>query len=476
MNILDVTKQIEEAIDKKVEHCNIEFKDARAGIPGDLWRPITAFSNSPNGGLIVFGVKEESDQSRAILPVGGLDLQSLQEKIVSLISHSIQNIALYEVEIISFRSFDLLALELKETQKENKPCYLKRLGMDKGACIRVGNVNQPISEEELRSFLRYSPAYNFDKKIFKDLSFKDLDQEKLILFLDESAKKRGRKYNEAADIKKTLSNIGILEQNNGIFYPTLTGYLLFSKNVPQDKDSFSRYMVRCVHYSGKSPSSEIINKKDIFGNLDYQVDDSLAFILKSIRTKAKIVGSKRVEKYEYSRLALREIVVNALIHRDYSNVGTYVQIAIFKDRIEITNPGTLPPGVTVENIKLSQFSRNSVISKIMRDLDYMEEYGRGIDLIYSEMSEWGLVEPLFKNSSNSFKVTLLGSDYNVLNYRQIKLWHEIQTKDHLTASIAHEIFPEVSRATVNNDLKQMMKLGLIKMHGSSSNSYYKPEY
>jgi ATP-dependent DNA helicase RecG len=471
-----ISKLIKKALEKKIETNNIEFKDARAGIPSDLWRPITAFANSPNGGLIVFGVKEENPPSRKLIPVGNLDIQTLQEKIVSLMEHSIQNHSEYNLEIISISGKDLLVLEIHETEKENKPCYKKKLGMDKGACIRVGNVNQPITEEELRSFLRYSPAYNFDKTFYKKLNLDNLDKIKIKLFLDESAKKRGRKYSQNSDIRQTLANIGILTENESKYYPTLAGTLIFSKNIPQDYAQFSRYIVRCVSYAGNSPSSKIIDKKEIIGTLDNQVDESLSFILRSIKTKAKIIKSKRVEEYEYPELALREIVVNALIHRDYSNTGTYVQITIFKDRVEITNPGTLPPGVTVENLKVSQFSRNGIISKVMRDLDYMEEFGRGIDLIYSEMKQWGLVEPLFKNSSNSFKVTLLGSNYLGLNQRQLNFWHILQNKNHLTASIAHENFPEVSRATINSDLKQMVKLGLIKLRGSSSNSYYEPEY
>ncbi len=476
MNKTKIIKQIEEALDNKTETNYIEFKDARSGIPSDLWKPITAFSNSPNGGIIVLGVKEENPPSRKLIPVGGLDLQTLQEKIVSLMEHSIQNNSQYNLDVVNIRGKNLLVLKIQETEKENKPCYKKNLGMDKGAYIRVGNINQQITEEELRSFLRYSPAYNFDKTLLSDLSFEDLNKAKIKLFLNESAKKRGRKYSNDLNIKQTLLNIGILTKDNNEYFSTLAGYLIFSKQIPQDTLSFSRYLVRCINYSGKSPSSEIINKKDIIGNLDEQVDDSLSFILKSIKTEAKIVKSRRIERYEYPELALREIVVNALIHRDYSNTGTYVQITIFKDRIEISNPGTLPPGVTVENIKISQFSRNEVISRVMRDLNYVEEFGRGIDLIYSEMKKWGLVEPLFKNSANSFKVTLLGSDYLGLNHRQLNFWNILQSKNHLTASVAHEIFSDVSRATINNDLKQMVKMGLIKLQGSSSNSYYEPEY
>jgi ATP-dependent DNA helicase RecG len=467
---------VTEALRSNSELHNIEFKDARGGIPGDLWKVITAFSNTPPGGIIVFGVKEITDGKRKCEVVGGLDLATLQEKIVSLIEHKIVNNAAYSLEKIKIQDQDLLILNLDETNKESKPCYNSDLGMHRGACIRIGNVNRLINEEELRSFLRYSPAYNYDKTPLMSFSLESLSREKIKEFLDKSAKRRQRQFPSDQPLEKLLQNLGLAVVIDNIPYPTLAGAIIFSEKQPQDYESLSRYVVRCVRYSGKSASSEIVDQQDIYGTLDEQVDDSMKFALRNIKTKARIVGTKREESFEFPELGLREVIVNALIHRDYSNTGTYVQIVIFQDRIEISNPGTLPPGVTVENLKISQFSRNGVIAKIMRDMDYMEEFGRGIDLIYSQMSKNGLVEPLFKNSSNSFKVTLLGDDYNKLNERQLKFWHVLQDKNHLTASIAHEYFPHLSRQTINADLKEMVDMGLIDQRGSSSSTYYEPKY
>lgn len=476
MDTQKIEESINQALKSNSELNTVEFKDARGGIPGDLWKPITAFSNTPPGGIIVFGVKEVIDGKRKCEVVGGLDLGTLQEKIVSLIEHKITNNVAYSLEKITIQDKDLLVLVLDETNKESKPCYNSDLGMHRGACIRIGNVNRLINEEELRSFLRYSPAYNFDKTILTLFSLKDLSQEKIKEFLEKSAKRRQRQFSNNQPLESLLQNLGLANSKNGIIYPTLAGGIIFSRIQPQDYEPLSRYVVRCVRYSGKSASSKILDQQDIYGTLDQQVDDSLKFVLRNIKTKAKIVGAKREETFEFPELGLREVIVNALIHRDYSNTGTYVQIVIFQDRIEISNPGTLPPGVTVENLKISQFSRNGVIAKIMRDMDYMEEFGRGIDLIYSQMSLSGLVAPLFKNSSNSFKVTLLGDDYNNLNERQLKFWHILQDKNHLTASIAHEYFPHLSRQTINADLKDMVDIGLIGQKGSSSSTYYEPEY
>ena len=155
---------------------------------------------------------------------------------------------------------------------------------------------------------------------------------------------------------------------------------------------------------------------------------------------------------------------------------TYTQVNIFSNRIEISNPGNLPPGVTIENIKDSQFSRNEIIATILKDMDYLEEYGRGIDIVFSKMREWGLLEPIFKNMSNMFRVTLLGEALKDLNERQVVIWNTLQDKRQITSKECKEMFPEVSRATIGVDLNKLVEMGLIIPRGSSINTYYEPQY
>lgn len=474
MNDQQLIELIENALKSNSENSNVEFKDCREGLHKQLWKPVTAFSNSPGGGIIVLGVIE-NQATKEKKVVGGLNLDQLQQHIIALLEQKIINKANYEIRIIELQNEKLLVIILSETPRENKPCYFSDLGMDKGACVRVGNTNRQISEEELRSFLSYTPAYNFDKRIVSQASINELDNKKIEEFLNSSAKRKSRSFREAYN-STTLKNIGILLEYEGDSFPTIAGLLIFSKIKPQEYDDLSRYIVRCVRYAGSSASTPIIDTLDIDGTLDNQVDEVLKFIKRNIKTEARIIGSKRIETYEFPELALREVVVNALVHRDYSNKGTYVQIAIYSNRIEVSNPGTLPPGVTIENLKNAQFSRNNVIAQVMRDMDYMEEFGRGIDLIYSQMSEWNLPEPLFKNVSNVFKVTLLDESFRELNTRQVQIWNYLQDKNQITATIAHSLFPEISRQTINNDLKKMQDIDLIEIKGSANNTYYVPRY
>lgn len=465
---------IDQAFSASSETLCVEFKDCRDGLYKQLWKPITAFSNSPGGGVIVMGINEHPSTRKKTV-VGGLALDLLQQNIISFLEQKIANKAKYEIKVINYSEHQLLALVLSETPKENKPCYYSDLGMDKGACVRAGNTNRQITEDELRSFLRYTPAYYFDKTVIMNAEIENLDQLKILAFLKTSAERKNREYHEKIS-NAVLKNLGIIAPHGDRTKPTLAGMLIFSTSQPQDFDELSRYVVRCVRYAGNAATTQIIDKSDIQGTLDVQTDEVLKFIQRNIRTEARIVGSKREERYEFPTLALREVVVNALVHRDYSNKGTYVQVTIFANRIEVSNPGTLPPGVTIENLKNAQFSRNNVIAQVMRDMDYMEEFGRGIDLIYSQMLEWNLPEPLFKNVSNVFKVSLLGKVFRELNERQVNIWNFLQDKSQITATLAHSMFSSVSRPTINNDLKKMQDMELIELKGSANNTYYIPRY
>ncbi len=161
-----------------------------------------------------------------------------------------------------------------------------------------------------------------------------------------------------------------------------------------------------------------------------------------------------------------------MIHRDYKIIETYTQIHIFKDRLEIVNPGSLPPGVTIDNIKDAQFSRNAVIAARLRDLDYLEEYGRGIDIVLSKMEQWKLPPPLFRNSVNSFQVNLLGEKFSNLNSRQLIIINNLLLKGRLTIKDCTRILKDVPRITLNKDLKTLKRLGVIGQKGESVNTYY----
>ncbi len=450
----------------------VEFKDARGGIPKDLWKTVSSFSHKPGGGIIVFGIKEDRFK-KTIEVVDSLDLATLQEKIVGLINGSMRNTGEFELEVVTYEKMRLLALIIKETIDEKKPCYLYKLGLPRGACIRDGNTNRTITDDEMRGFIRNNSIFKFDKTKAKGTNIRQLSEDKIRDFLIKSAKKSGRVgIVDNNPTKETMDNVGVTDKFEEGRFPTVGGFLIFADKSPQLVGAFSRYVIRCVRYSGDTVASPIIDKSDIDGTLDQQIDSVQKFILRNIPLRARIKGTKRVEEYEYPEDAIRELVANAVIHRDYMITESYTQINIFSNRFEISNPGNLPPGINIENIKDSQFSRNEIIAQILKDLDYLEEYGRGIDIVFSRMSEQNLLEPVFKNTSNMFRVTLLGSKYKDLNERQVAIWNLLQDEKKITSRQCGELFGSVSKATIATDLSKLVSIGLLKPHGKSSSTYY----
>lgn len=468
---------IGQAISDRSESPAVEFKDARGGLPNGLWKTITSFSLRRGGGIIVFGIKEDR-LAQAIEVVGLTEIAELQESLSNYFNDKLANIGRPNYDLLDYEGHRILVLKVDEVSDDLKPPYYKELGLPRGACIRDGITDRTITDEEMKRFIRNSSlVFKFDKNPAPGTNLATLSEDKITAFLEKSAQRAGRAAADNTPSDRNLLNVSIATDTTGQVIPTVAGFLIFSSSPPQDVQAFSRLIIRCVRYSGSDAASQIIDKQDVIGTLDEQIDAVYTFILRNIARKAQIVGSQRKESYEYPEEAVREIVANAVIHRDYTITETYTQINIFADRIEVSNPGNLPPGVTISNIKEAQFSRNEVIASILRDLDFLEEYGRGIDIVFSKMEEYGLLPPLFKNTANSFKVILLGESISGLNERQVEIWQRLLEVRRMTArEMVSHLGESVSRPTINNDIRKLQELGLITQVGSSRNIAYEPRY
>jgi len=462
----EIVKKVEYGLSIKSELSDLEFKTSKSNIPNDIWRSISAFANRRGGGIIAFGVDQTLNKI-----VGCTNLDFIQTKLTEYFNQKMSFVLRPSYHVISYNSVTFLAVVIPECPKDYMPCYYKPVGLPNGAYIREGNTSRKITDNEFRTYIATSKEFQFDLSEARDTQLSDISISKVEKLLEESESllKRGAVKTVDNDM---LTNLGIISSFDNTVRPTVGGYLIFSNKEPQSRVPYDRYVIRCIRYEGSDPSSEIIDSADVKGTLDKLIDDSYMFVLKNISKKSTIEGTKRVEKYEYSEKAIRELIANAIIHRDYKILETYIQIRIFQDRLEIINPGSLPPGVTIDNIKEAQFSRNSMIASRLKDLRYMEEYGRGIDIVFTKMKEWGLPEPLFRNLVNSFEVILLGNKYRDINERQTKLIDILLIKNRLTAHDCRKILRGVPRATVNLDLKKLKDLSLLVSHGASINTYY----
>ncbi len=472
----DIVLKIETALADRTEVHDVEFKDARGGVPQKLWETVTSFSLMPGGGIIVFGVTDDR-ATNTIEVVGGLSLHDLQEGISNYYRDKMERVGVPEMVILTIQNERLLVLKVPEAPVENRPPYLKSKGLPDGACIRDGITDRRMTYDEMAAFIRDSSVnFKYDQMRAESVQITDLNQGKMEDFFRRSAVRAGRPTASNTPTDSLMINAGIAGDFTGSILPTFSGFMIFATDNPQDLQPYSRYIIRCVRYQGSDVASPIIDRLDLGGTLDNQITGIMGFLLRNIPLQSRIVGTKRVDTYEYPEEALRELVANAVIHRDYTVTETYTQINIFSNRIEISNPGNLPPGITVDTIRDSQFSRNQNIAAILRNLDFLEEYGRGIDIVYSKMDELSLLPPIFKNSANSFKVILLGSAFGALNARQVEIWHKLQEVSRLTARQMVDMFHPTSRPTINSDIRKLLDLELIVSRDSGYNTYYEARF
>jgi len=339
------------------------------------------------------------------------------------------------------------------SESELKPVYA--FGR---AFKRVGRSNRRMGYEEIRKYNIQASKIYWDEQICKDVSLKDIDEEKIRWFLKEAKHERGLNISVDASVDEILSRVKLLKDK------TLTNasILLFGKN-PQK--FFLQTVVRCIRFKGNKPVKPFIDMRVIGGNIIDQVDKALDFVLEHIPKAVWLAGrTQREEKYQYPPDALREAIVNAICHRDYEERGV-IQIRVFDDFLEVWSPGKLPEPLILEDLKKPHKSipRNSLISRQFFWIKFVEEVGTGTNDMIDYCREWDIPEPEFKHVTGDFVVTFFGKltdEYYKdlgLNERQIKAIDYIRKNHSITNREFREIFPNLTRETLRKDLGRVCK-------------------
>lgn len=347
---------------------------------------------------------------------------------------------------------------------------------------RDGKKNRPLGPRQLRDLLRRRGEGNFEAQVLPGATLDDLDRERVDsyakLFLTDVSS-RSRWDEGTLDL---LFRRGCLTKESGTYHPTVAGLLLFGREPQHILPSAEIVLVR---YSGTEMSDTFI-RETARGSLPEQIRASEAFLIANMRKGARIQEFRREEKSEYPLPAVREVIVNAVAHRDYQIRGEEIRVLTFTDRIEVYSPGRLPGHITVENIVEERFARNEVIVQVLTDLGFVERLGYGIDRILRQMSEAGLPKPKFQETANGFRVTLRGAgdqfvsaEFDRTRYRNLPL-NDRQTAAlqvlHKTGRIGNrdlkDLYPDVSDETIRRDLADLVEAGLILKMGDRRGTYY----
>jgi ATP-dependent DNA helicase RecG len=348
------------------ELASVEVKAARGGTPRRLYESLSAFANQTGGGVLLFGLNELSD----FTVVGVGDVQRLQEDITHLASSEMEPILRPHFLVDEVDGETVMVAEIDEVPVVQKPCFYKPAGLPRGAYLRVGNTNRQMTEYEIFGYLSSRGQPTFDEEVIPNATLEALDS----ILLDEYLARLRQARPSAGFLdgprEEVLARLHVLAQDGEIARPTLAGLLTFGK-YPQE--FLPQLMITFVQYYGtteeeKTPQgARFMDSRRFEGPIPEMIKQAETYVLGAMRKAVLIDGVFRREIPEYPREALREALANAITHRDYSSYvrGSYIQIRMFADRLEIQSPGGLFGNVTVENLEEEHSTRNARFMRMM---------------------------------------------------------------------------------------------------------------
>jgi ATP-dependent DNA helicase RecG len=330
--------------------------------------------------------------------------------------------------------------------------------------IRSGSTKQELKGAALDKFLLQKKGKRWDGVPFPKVSVKELKQETFDFF-----RKRAFKSQRIDEDSLTDSNEHLVEnlQLKEGEYLKRAAILLFHSN-PE------KFVTGAYIKIGYFQSDDDLKFQDeIHGNLFEQIDKAMDLLFsKYIKAEISYEGINRVEKFEYPKEAVREALLNAIAHKDYSG-GVPIQISVYSDKIIFWNEGQLPENWTVKTLLEKHASRpyNPDIANALFRSGFIEAWGRGTIKIIKECKAAGIPEPVFSYDSSDISVAFRKDIYNEkylqsldLNERQVKAVFYTKEKGKITNS-DYQTLNDVSRETATRDLKELIDIGLIKPSG-----------
>lgn len=379
------------------ESKNVEFKVQRPKDSSKYIKTVVAFSNG-EGGRIVFGV---DDTSREVVGIPKDIVFSEIDAITTAISDSCEPVVIPDVYLQSIDDKTIIIAEISAGKQ--RPYYIKSLGIKDGTYIRVSGTSRPAGRDLTAEMYYEDEGRSYDKVIRKDLTVTDEEIAELCHQMKEVAVANAKSKTQAATIKSVTKNVllswGLLaEAEDGSIHPT-NGYVFLL-----GKDEFLS-QIQCGMFKGKT-RAVFVDKREYSGPLWKQIDDAFQFVLRNIHLGARLEGIYRKDIYELPPDSIRELIINAVMNCSFLQ-NSRIQVAIYDDRLEITSPGGLMPGVTLGKMKEGYSKiRNRALAHAFSYMNLIEAWGSGIPKLLEAMQEYGLREPEFCDLEIGFRINL----------------------------------------------------------------------
>lgn len=428
-----------------------EVVELKSGVVSDICKEIIAFANT-KGGTLYIGVSDDGN----IVGIDNADHVTLQlnNMVRDSIKPDVTMFVRYESQTIEDKQIVAVTVQ----KGTDRPYYLGSKGLKpSGVYVRNGTSADPATDTAIRKMIKETDGDSFEdmRSLEQNLTF-------------ESAKSQFVKRNVAFDAAK-MQILGMVSQD-GIY--SNVGLLL--------SDQCSN-IIKAATFSGADKST-FQDRREFSGSLFQQMEELYAYLDMRNQKKATFDALYRTDTRDYPEEALREALLNSLVHRNYSFSASTL-VSVYDDRIEFVSVGGLPIGITVDDIMLGlSVCRNPKLAAIFYRLELIEAYGTGLPKIINAYEGTGLT-PKIEVTNNAFKITLpnrnasvnaktIVADSNEPKSNEQRILEFLDTTEYIVRSDVDKLL-DVSQATANRILKRMANEGFIYQEGSGRKTRYK---
>ena len=340
------------------ESSYVEFKNAQVNAIS-LAEEIVAFANS-DGGIILIGVEDDG-------AITGVNDRDMEMRIINTCRNNIRPSLIPQIFKQAFNNSIILVVKINPSDTIHCTTQGKYF-------IRVGSTKQSPTQQELLRLFQKRRMIAFDELPVFQAGIASIDVGKVDAYLQRLGVSP-LDIEDGDATRNDLLNLSILSPVNPD-HPTLAGYLAFGRH-PQK--IYPAYAIMAGAYAGEDVTAATVREKEITGAIDDLIEDAMAFLKLTLPQTSRLLdGVRREDCYRYPIEALREAVVNAVAHRDYTISGSAIRLFVFANRVEIHSPGGLCNTMTLQSLPYRQFTRNQNLASFLSGLGYMERRGKGI--------------------------------------------------------------------------------------------------
>lgn len=391
------------------DHADVEVKRAQRGLPQDLWETVSALANTA-GGTVILGVDE-----RSAFAVTGVEDPGVAESQLSALCTEMEPPVRAGITTLFIDGRAVVMMSVPAIPRDQRPCHRRALGPYLGSRTRVADGNRKLTEYEIGLLRANQREPRDDQQPVLEAGMGDLDRSALTSYVERLRVNRPSAFASQTE-EYILLRTNVMVDVDGQLVPSLAGLLAFGQ-YPQQ--FFPQLNVSLVRYPTPEPGvpgprgERFLESASFDGPVPVMLADTIAALKRNMQRRSIVMGLFRQDEWEYPEVALREALVNALVHRDYSvgARGTQVQIEMYPNRLVIRNAGGLYGPVGIEDLGLTgtSSSRNRALLKILSDTSdgdrhlVCENVGSGIFSMRRSLADSGLEPPEFRDNISTFE-------------------------------------------------------------------------